>query len=48
MLLKQQELEEDLKLAETAYKNNSTKANLKKVKTVRVELKSILHEKAER
>lgn len=46
LLMKQDELEKDLKKAESAHKSNPTKENLIKAQALRAALNSILNEKA--
>lgn len=48
LLLKQNELEADLKKAETAHKANPTRTNLIKTQTIKAALNSILNAKASR
>ena len=48
LLLRQNELEQDLKTAESDHKSRPTKANLIKIQTIRAALNSILDEKASR
>lgn len=48
LLLKQRELEAELKAAEFAHKSSPTRTNLIKVQTVRAALNSVLNEKASR
>ncbi len=48
LLLKQKELEADLKIAETAHKSSPARTNLIKIQTINAALNTILNEKASR
>lgn len=48
LLLKQNELEADLKMAERAHESNPTRTNLNRIQTIKAALNSILNEKASR